>query len=736
LTIDRRAVLDFLSREAHRPLSLAELSEALGLAPRERPALQAVLRGLVRAGDVARIRGGRFGLPNKMNLVVGDLRCTPRGFGFVVPAKGGIDVFVRQPNMGGALHGDRVVARIEHKKPDGRLEGAVVRVLERANRRILGKFEAGPGYARVIPIEPKILTEIIIAESAEAGAEDGEVVEVEIIEYAGRTREASGRIVDRLGSLDDPAVDLELVLRQHELPRGFSADVRALAASVPPLPDPGEIRKRTDFRDDPVVTIDGEKARDFDDAVSVEALGNGRHRLQVHIADVSHYVTDGSLLDQEARDRATSVYFPDHVIPMLPEELSNGICSLNPAVERLTLSLVMEVDGEGEVKDYRFHRGVIRSRERMTYTAVHRILVDRDPELSARYHDLVPMFRRMGDLAGILMEKRHRRGSIDFDLPESEIVLDLAGEMTGIRRGERLLAHRIIEEFMILANETVATHLASAALAAIYRIHEPPDPGDVEELNRSLALLGQKVTGDAPKSFRHAIEKTRGKPEERLVQTLVLRTMKLARYDTENIGHFGLASTAYTHFTSPIRRYPDLVVHRLIKAAMSGGAGGGRGARDERDQLGGLERTALECSRLERRAEEGEREYIERKKARFMADKVGERFAGVITAVESFGFFGVLEEYFVDGLVHLTSLHDDYYQYDEDAHRLTGEHTARTFRLGDRIEVEVRHVDLLRRRVDFGLPRERGTNAAKPPARTAPAPPKARPPRARRAKSR
>ena len=414
----------------------------------------------------------------------------------------------------------------------------------------------------------------------------------------------------------------------------------------------------------------------------------------MHIADVSHYVRPGSELDQEAERRGTSVYFPAKVLPMLPEALSNGICSLRPHVERLTLSLIVELDSSGEVREHRFDTGVIRSAERMTYNDVEAILVHGDVELSRRYKHLGSALADMGELASLLTARRRARGSIDFDLPKSEIELNVAGEMTGIRRSKRLLAHRLIEEFMILANELVAQDFHERESPFMYRVHDEPSTNDLVKLNQTLELLGYGVEATST-SFRDTMDAARGKPEERFVNMLCLRAMRLARYQASHQGHFGLASEAYTHFTSPIRRYPDLVVHRLVKRVLLD--------TDEPavDSQPKIESLAEECSRLERIAEDSEREYIERKKVRFMADKVGEQFEATITAVETFGFFVELDEYAVDGLVHLTSLHDDYYVHDQRAHQLLGEAKGRVFKLGRKLTVEVTNVDLLRRQIDF-----------------------------------
>jgi len=697
MSVERSEVLDWLTKEARRPLTFRELADMMGLPRGERPRLQAALRGLVRSGELVRIKGGRYGLPRKMNLVVGELRASAKGFGFVVPRRGDSrDVFVRGPRMGGALHGDEVVARVEKTKDDGRLEGSIIRILERANKRILGKLElSASGHAWVVPLEPKLLLDVIVGDTA--GAREGELVEVEIQEFPGEVREATGQIVDRIGHVDDPAIDLELAIRRNGLPIKFPSAVQRAARAIPDSISRAEIRRRRDFRDDVVVTIDGETARDFDDAIAVSERPDGGYQLAVHIADVSHFVAPGTALDQEALRRGTSVYFPDRVLPMLPEELSNGVCSLKPMVDRLVLSVIIDLDPTGAAIGHQFHEGVIHSRGRLTYPEVHRILIEGSAADRDRHRELVPHLERMHALAQLLAGRRRERGSMDFDLPVGELILGPAGEMTGIRRAPNLASHDLIEEFMLLANETVARHFVSEDLPSIYRVHDPPEAAEVEALNRSLATFGHAVAALSPKSFAELVVAVRGRPEERFVNTLVLRTMRLAQYMNANHGHFGLAAGAYTHFTSPIRRYPDLVVHRRVKAWLTGEHG------DEVDRAAlreELEQVAETCSSLARRAEEAEREVLERKKARFMADKIGQRFGGTITSVAAFGFFVELDLYFVEGLVHLTSLHDDFYVHDQDKHQLVGGSTGRRFRLGDELEVEVAHVDLLRRQVD------------------------------------
>jgi ribonuclease R len=464
-----------------------------------------------------------------------------------------------------------------------------------------------------------------------------------------------------------------------------------------------DIRGRTDFRGVTTVTIDGEHARDFDDAITIERLSNGHFWLGVHIADVSHYVTEGSALDEEAYERGTSVYFTERAVHMFPSELATGLCSLNPNVDRLVQSCLMEVDRQGSVVRYEIHDGVINSDARMTYTAVNAILTDRDPETMFEYQGLVPMFELMRDLFDILNRRRRRRGSIDFDLPEAEVILSEIGEIEAIVASERNIAHRLIEEFMLLANETVAAHLEGQAVPALHRVHEAPDAKKVEDfeafitpLGYSLAARGRALT---PKHFQKLIDRMRGTPEERPIAALMLRTMQKARYDAVSLGHFGLAVEHYTHFTSPIRRYPDLVVHRMLRESRQGPIGDA--GREELEEE--LPETARHASEMERRADDAERELLQWKKVRFMANKVGDEYSGYITGVAPFGLFVELVEHYVEGLVHVSSMADDYYRFVEQEHVLRGEHTKKMYRLGDRVDVQVVRVDMERRQVDLGL---------------------------------
>jgi ribonuclease R len=545
---------------------------------------------------------------------------------------------------------------------------------------------------------------ILIPEGEIGDARNGLVVGVEITQGPGAGRWPLGRIVEVLGSPDEPGMDLKTIVRKYDLREEFPPDVLSAASAIPDRVPAREIARREDFRDLPIVTIDGETAKDFDDAVLVRRNDDGTFELQVHIADVAHYVTASGPLDREAYQRGTSVYFPGTAIPMLPEALSNGICSLNPGVERLVQSCLMTIDAHGRVVSNRFAQGVIRSAARMTYTKVAKILVDDDRQLVEEYRDLVPTFRLMEELCGILNAKRRRRGSIDFDLPEPEIILAVTGEMTGIVALERNIAHRLIEEFMLIANETVARHLWRARIPSLYRIHERPDPKKLEEFDTVAQAFGYRLpkpfSSIEPAAFQAIIDMAQGQPEEPFLARLMLRSMKQARYSERREIHFGLASRSYTHFTSPIRRYPDLVVHRLLKTQLSG------------EPLSGAEKKALSeflpeaavrSSQMERNADAAENELIDWKKMAFMAERLGEEFDGFIVSVHAFGFFVELREYFVDGLVAVESLHDDRYRFVERKQLLQGEGRGRVFRLGDKVRVRVDRVNHFMLQLDFSL---------------------------------
>jgi ribonuclease R len=687
-----------------KPVSVRELVRRLGLDSGGRRDLKAALRRMIESGEVVKIRGARVGLPSHMNLVVGRLTANPAGYGFVAPEAGAGrdgDVYVSALNMKEALHGDRVVVRVERHTPKG-AEGRIIRVLERKMQHVVGRYERdGKHGGRVVPFDKRVLHELFVPAGEEGAAEAGQMVAAVITRPPTATRNPLGRVVAVLGVLDDPGVDLKVVMAKYGLPDAFPPEVEAAAARVPRQVRPDDIRDRTDFRAWPTVTVDPETARDHDDAISLDHLPNGHWRLAVHIADVGHYVPPGSPIDQEAYLRGTSVYFPDRVVPMLPHALSSGICSLVEHEDRLTQTVVMDFEAGGRLRHAEYHDGVIRSAGRMTYQQVQKI-VDGDGELRARYAPLVPLFERMHALARILRQRRYERGSLDFDLPEPKLVLDASGAMTGIVASERLDSMRMIEEFMLAANETVASELSRRGVSALFRIHEPPDAERVEEFAELLASLGYRLPARLedlrPRDFQAVLRQVEGKPEERLVSYLLLRTMKLARYHEDDLGHFGLASTTYSHFTSPIRRYPDLVVHRALRALRQGSA-----AAVERALPGALPEMARHLSEMERRATDAERELVEWKKVRFMADKTGETYTGYVTGVQAFGLFVELEEIYVQGLVHVSSMADDYYAFDERAHLLRGENAGRVYRLGDHVKVQVARVDLERRQIEFAL---------------------------------
>jgi ribonuclease R len=697
----RDRVLELLNKDG-RPVSVRELVRRLDVEKEGRTALTAELRRLIESGEVVQIRGSRIGLPSRMNLVAGRLTCNAGGFGFVIPEKkvpGQSDVYVSAVNMKEALHGDRVVVRVERSTPKGP-EGRIIRVLERGLQRIVGRFESDGRFGgHVIPFDRRVLHELFIAPGDEGGASPGEMVSAQIDRPPTAMRNPSGHVLKVLGRLEDTGVDMNVVMAKYDLPDAFPEEVEAAAARVPSEVRAEDVAKRTDFRPWTTVTVDPETARDHDDAISLDHLPNGHWLLAVHIADVAHYVPVGSPLDQEAYLRGTSVYFPDRVVPMLPHALSSNICSLVEGQDRLTQTVVLELDGGGHVKRAEFHDGVIRSAARMTYQQVQAI-VDGDVALRERFAPLVTLFERMAELAKIMRRRRYDRGSLDFDLPEPKLVLGAAGEMVGIVATERLDSMRMIEEFMLAANEAVAEHLSKAGAAALYRIHEQPDAERVEEFCELVASFGYRVPTNLaeirPQDFQLILRQIEGKPESKLVSYLLLRTMKLARYFEENLGHFGLATDMYAHFTSPIRRYPDLVVHRALRAMR-------QGTPVDAALQEALPAMGLHLSEMERRATDAERELIEWKKVRFMADKLGDVFSGYVTGVQTFGLFVELDEVYVQGLVHVSSMTDDYYVFNDKAHTLKGESQQKVYRLGDRVEVQVVKVDLERRQIDFAL---------------------------------
>ncbi|MFN7936435.1 MAG: VacB/RNase II family 3'-5' exoribonuclease [Bryobacteraceae bacterium] len=724
----------------------------LGAKGEARNELERILFRLQQKGELVEPRAGQYVVTrSNREYAVGRVIAHRDGYGFVVmdPPIEGIngDLFLPPGEVEKAMHGDRVLVRIAHRGAPGKAEAEIVRILKRAHNDIVGKFRIRRNGCFVIPHDDRIRQWIHIPDGLEippradnpdrvgvktievTGPEDldGMIVHAEILEFPEGNEWAVGRVVEVLGHEDDFGVDVEIMIRKHHIPHRFPEDVIEQARQTPTALADSDWLGRQDFRALDIVTIDGETARDFDDAVWVERLPNGNFALQVHIADVSHYVKPGSPIDREALIRGTSVYFPDRAVPMLPVELSTNICSLRPKEDRLVMSALLEIDHSGDIVRQELVRGVIRSVERMTYTNVHRLL-EGDIEMRERYAPLVKRFELMQELALVLNRKRQKRGSIDFDLPEPLIEFDEFGEMVGVRRAPRNIAHRLIEEFMLAANEAVAGHIESLSWPGMYRIHEQPDAkrvADFEEIaahfgyslgvgaipakryhvvdrkrdgrkiNRDIVMIDDKKLQLTSRQYQRLVAKIEGKPEERILSYLMLRSLRQARYSESNVGHFALASETYTHFTSPIRRYPDLVVHRILGAWLD--------SRQPPLDENTLHTIAGDCSFTERRAAEAERELVEWKKLKFMIDRVGETFRALIIQTAKYGFFVELEELFVEGLVPMETLPGDRYRYHETTRKIVGERNKRLFSIGDRIQVCLDRVDAVEKRLQFSL---------------------------------
>ncbi|NDY41824.1 ribonuclease R [Dissulfurirhabdus thermomarina] len=686
---------------AGRPLFRREILHLAHVRPEDRAAARKALSGLVRRGALLLMKGRRYGLPHLMDLVAGRLSVHPDGFGFVIPDPGQKvteDLFIPPKGLKGAVHGDRVVARVEGRRGK-RFEASILRVVERPLDRVIGTFRRGRNVAAVIPEDDRLLFEVIIPPGADGGARPGEVVVAEIADFSPEHRNPEGRVTEVLGDPADLAVQTRIVIHKYELPHDFSPAARDQAEALPDAVTRDDLAGRKDLRELPLVTIDGADARDFDDAVCVRKTRTG-YTLTVAIADVGHYVPAGSPLDEDALARGTSVYFPGAVVPMLPESLSNHLCSLVPGQDRLAMAVEIAYDRAGRPRWSRFFKAVIRSHRRFTYTEVKEVLVDRDPAAVARNREHLDHLEWMAELAGHLSRRRRRRGSIDFDLPEPAVVLGLRGELEAIVRRERNLAHQIIEEFMIAANEAVAAHLAERRIPVLYRVHEEPDRAKVRDFVEFARSAGLDVAAPeelTPRWFQEVLARAEGTPQEYVVNAVLLRSMQQAVYSPVNSGHFGLASPAYLHFTSPIRRYPDLVVHRVLKANLRGTRKRPVYGEDRLEELG----RAL--SARERTALEAEREMLDRLKVRFMEGRVGEVFEGVVSGVASFGFFVELRDVFVEGAVRLVDLADDYYVLEENRHRLVGKRTGRTFQIGQVVRVSVKAVNVARRHINFEL---------------------------------
>lgn len=769
-------LLEQMAKAPHARAGFKQLVREAGTRGMARTELETALARLVARGDLVELRSGQFVVTARSReFAVGRLTMHRDGYGFLIsdhPVAGVTgDVFIPPESAEKAMHGDRVVVRISRLEPGGRASGEIAKVLRRAHVTVVGEFRIGRHGQYVVPHDERIRQWIDIPDGLElppagpsldrigveapavssAGELEGMVVNVELIEFPEKGSNPVGRVIEVLGHPDDFGVDVEIVIRKHHLPHRFPPEVLEQAEAVPGVITAQDLEGRRDFRGMDIVTIDGETARDFDDAVWVDRLPNGNYALHVHIADVSHYVRPGTPIDAEARLRGTSVYFPDRAVPMLPYELSTNICSLVPGQDRLVLSALLEIDPQGETVAQEFTPGVIRSVERMTYTNVH-LLLEGDAAMRERYAPLVENFERMRELALLLNRMRVRRGSIDFDLPEPLIEFDQFGEMVGVKRAPRNFAHRLIEEFMLAANEAVASHLENTGQPSIYRIHEKPDPKRVMEFEEVAAhfgvslgigaipvkkfamtdrhrdgtkrrreiVLAESTINLSSRNYQRLVAKIEGKPEERILSYLMLRSLRQARYSVENSGHFALAAETYTHFTSPIRRYPDLIVHRLLKHVIGAGlslpAVSGREAERGESRpaapKGGLEPAlpeselltiADECSQTERRAADAERELVEWKKVRFMADRVGEEFDALIISTAKYGLFVELADLFIEGLVPIDTLPGDEYAYAENVRKVVGKRTRREFAIGDRVRVTLDRIDANERKLQFSI---------------------------------
>jgi ribonuclease R len=703
----KERLLQLLREEDYKPSKIEEIMDMLHIDYNQRKILEATLKEMEKEGLVFKTKRGKYALPERLGLVRGRIDGHPRGYGFLIPEEQGIkDIFIPISGMNGAMDGDLVLVRVIEGAEGKSQEGEVVKILKRANTTIVGTYEKNKNFGFVIPDNKKIHQDVFIPKGEDKGAKTGMKVVVRITKWPEGRRSPEGEIIEVLGYKGEPGIDVKSILRSYDIPETFPKEVLKEAEELPEEIPEKEKKRRVDLTKLKFVTIDGEDAKDLDDAVYVERLPNGNYLLYVSIADVSHYVKEGTNLDKEALRRGCSVYFLDRVIPMLPPKLSNGICSLNPGEERMTLTVKMEINTRGEIVDHDIFESIIESKERMTYTSVYKILEENDEELIKRYSHLVEDFKLMKELALVLLEKRKRRGSVDFDFPEAKVIVDEKGRPVDIVKVERNIAHKIIEEFMLAANETVAEHMHWLNVPFVYRIHEHPDIEKLLAFNKFIHNLGYHIKGVEggeihPKALQDLIRQVRGKSEQKVVETLLLRSLKRARYSPEDIGHYALAAKYYTHFTSPIRRYPDLVIHRIIKEYINGKLTEKRQRHYNRI----LEDVAARASERERAAEAAEREIEELKKVEYMADKVGNVYKGIISNVTSYGFFVELDNT-VEGLVDVASLEDDYYVFDPERYVLVGERTKKVYSIGKEVYVKVAHVDVDNREIDFVLVEE------------------------------
>ncbi|KNY28473.1 ribonuclease R [Pseudobacteroides cellulosolvens] len=699
----KNRIVLFMKEDAYKPLLFKELVTVLDVPASDISDFEEVIKELEEEGKIYKTRKDRYGVPERMSLITGRLQGSDRGFGFVIPDEEEAgDVFISGDSLHGAMHNDRVIARINKSNTGGkRAEGEVIKILKRANTSIVGTFESSKYFGFVIPDDRRITSDIFIPKDEINGAKSGEKVVVELIKWPEQRRNAEGRIIEIIGHKDDPGNDILSIIKAHNLAQQFDEAALNQAENISETVTEDMIKGRRDLRGLRMVTIDGEDAKDLDDAVSVERLPEGNYRLGVHIADVSYYVTENSPLDKEAVKRGTSVYLVDRVIPMLPKKLSNGICSLNPQVDRLAFSVFMDIDKQGRIINHEIFESVINIDERMTYTNVYKILEEKNPELYQRYDYLISNFELMKELALILRKKRFSRGAIDFDFDEAKIILNEKGEPIDIKKYEYTIANKIIEEFMLICNETVAEHFYWANAPFVYRIHEEPDIEKIQSFSDFINKLGYHLKGSGqvhPKAYQDLLSKVKGTKEERIISTVMLRSLQKARYSHESDGHFGLAAKFYCHFTSPIRRYPDLIIHRIMKEYLRGKLNENR--EDELNER--LPDIARRCSERERAAEEAERETEDLKKVEYMKQHEGKVFEGIISSVTSFGMFIELDNT-IEGLVRMSSMEDDYYVFDEEQYLLFGERNRKIYRIGDIVQVQLAKADIAKRQLEFVL---------------------------------
>lgn len=702
----RENIVEFMRKKVYKPMLKEELAIQFGLEGKEIEVFYNILKDMEKEGIIIKTRNERYGLVEKMNLIVGKIEGNEKGFGFLIPDdKTKEDVFIPAEDMNGALHGDRVIVRITSKGLYGKKEeGEVIRILERANDTIVGTFESSNNFGFVIPDDSRIAYDVFISKSNFNGAKTNQKVVVEITRWPEKRRNPEGKIVEILGYVGEKGTDILSIIKQFKLSEDFPAKVLNQASSIEQTVSQEEIEKRVDLRNLNIFTIDGADAKDLDDAVSIEKLSNGNYKLGVHIADVSHYVKEKSPIDKEAYKRGNSVYLVDRVIPMLPKELSNGICSLNPNEDRLTLSVFMEIDKNGSVVDYKIVEGIIRSKARLVYDDVSDFLERDDKKALKNLEGVTEDLKIMEELSHILYEKRQKRGCIDFDFPEARIILDEDGIPIDVVKEDRRIADKMIEEFMLVCNETIAEHFYWADIPFLYRIHEEPDMEKIEEFNKFIHNFGYSIKGIQdihPKELQLLTKEVKGKKEETLINTLLLRSLKKAKYSSEKDIHFGLAAEYYCHFTAPIRRYPDLQIHRIIKSYIKG-----KLSSNEQDRLHVLlPKVADHTSTTERTAEEAEREVEDLKKAEYMSTRIGNVYEGIISSLTHFGMYVQLDNT-IEGLVHFSNMIDDYYYFDEDKYYIIGEHTNKVYRLGDTVKIIVINTDLVKRTIDFMLVQE------------------------------